>query len=177
MRRILRRLSVLLLLGVLGASALAEEFNSKVLGVEIALPEGWFEVGGDGVEELGLAGAAVFVSNDDREQCALIVSREPMAGRAAEAFVLASVFAIYNDMGGHILREEELTVGGEKGYRFIYEAGPKPGDQDFRRFYRVLVQRGDAMYIFQSSNSRKEFLKREGELSAMMKNVSWLNED
>lgn len=157
------------------APAFSEEFNSKTLGVEVALPESWFEVSSEKVEELGLGEAAVFVSDDDREQCVLLVSREPLAGRALEAFVLSSVYAIYNDMAGYVLHEEEVLVGGEKGYRLVYESGANPGDQDFRRFFRVLVRRGEYMYTFQASNSRKEFVKREGELSALMKNVSWLN--
>lgn len=159
----------------LSGPALSEDWNSKNLGIEISLPENWFEVSGLEVEQLGLGKSAVFVTHDDREQCALIVSREPVAGRLVEAFVLSSVYSIYNDMAGFVVDEGEVTVGGEKGYRIVYEAGPKQGDRDFQRFFRVLVRRGEYLYTFQASNSQKEFVKREGELSVLMKKVSWLN--
>lgn len=177
MRRWLRVWAILILAAALNVPALSEEFNSEALGVGLTVPESWFEVAPEKVEELGLGKSAVFVSDDGGEQCALIVSREPLAGRTVEAFILRSVYVIYNDMAGHILSEEEVTIGGEKGYRFVYEAGPKQGDKDFMRFYRVLVRRGESMYIFQASNSRKNFVKREGELFALMKSVIWLNDN
>ena len=150
-----------------------ERVELKALGVDLTLPDNWFQVPEEASKNLVPAGTALIATDDPDGQFLLQVRRDPQAGRKMEYAISSTIHYVYTEMEGFVDREEDFLVGSEPGYIIRYEPGVSSDLAEPRRFVRVVALYDGWLYTFQGVTDRKSFAKHEGAFESIVKGLSW----
>lgn len=98
----------------------------------------------------------------------LFVNVIPTEGRSLQTLVSMSKSYILTSMGGRILEEAPVTIGGLKGYRLQYQGQSTGYSENWRRYVRIFLQDGSKFYVLHGVAQPKHFQNYREDFNAMM---------
>lgn len=151
--------------------ALAEQsgeiLKNEFLGLQLEMPEEWYNATESGVEN------SLLLASREKDKAYLMISRLPGLGRTLQSFDTTTQHYVYTAMSGFMDEEAHITVGGAPAYLWIYQGESRVSDNGWRQFYRVVAEIDGDFVVFQGVVDRDDFSRYRGSLENMIKSVSW----
>lgn len=143
--------------------------------LKVVIPEDWYlsqRTGDESETSFLLASVA-----DKEEQALFFVSATPKNGRTMEYMTTTTYHYVYTKMDGFVEVEEDIKVLGEPAYLLVYEGESRLDSEPRKKFYRVVLEHDNLIYVFQGVCSRKYFQKYKGTFAGIVEGAFWMKDN
>ena len=145
------------------------------IGLKVVLPENWYL--SEKTDDEPSTSFLLASEAEGEEQALFFVSATPKGGRTMEYMTTTAYHYVYTKMEGFVEVEEDVKALGKPAYLLIYEGNSRLKSEGRRKFYRVVLEHKDMIFVFQGVCSAKYFQRYKGTFYEIVETAFWMKDN